>query len=63
MRMQCLFALAVVLAFRMAHAEDAPPLYALLVGGGPDQNDNAAQIEGHVHFVGSILPPEESPSR
>ncbi|HEX4139584.1 MAG TPA: hypothetical protein VHY09_04505, partial [Candidatus Methylacidiphilales bacterium] len=35
----------------------APPLYALIVGGGPDQDNNAAQIEGHAHFVGSILPP------
>ena len=35
----------------------APPLYALLVGGGPDVASNAAQIEGHVHFVASLLPP------
>jgi len=51
----------VVLAFLMVAsaraADNAPPLYALLVGGGPDQDNNAAQIEGHVHFVGSILPP------
>jgi hypothetical protein len=33
-----------------------PPLYALLVGGGPDLDSNAAQIEGHVRFAGQILP-------
>jgi hypothetical protein len=33
------------------------PLYALLVGGGPDLDSNAAQIEGHVRFAGQILPP------
>ena len=33
-----------------------PPLYALIVGGGPDVPSNAAQIEGHVRFVGSLLP-------
>ncbi len=33
-----------------------PPLYALLVGGGPDRDSNAAQIEGHVRFVGQLLP-------
>ena len=32
------------------------PLYALVVGGGPDVESNAAQIEGHVHFVAGILP-------
>ena len=35
---------------------EPPPLYALIVGGGPDPANNAAQIEGHVHFVGQILP-------
>jgi len=48
----------VLLVLLVARAEAAPPLYALLVGGGPDQENNAAQIEGHVHFVGSILPAE-----
>ena len=40
-------------------AEDpaAAPLYALLVGGGPDVPSNAAQIEGHVRFVAGLLPP------
>ncbi len=32
------------------------PLNALLVGGGPDVPSNAAQIEGHVRFVASVLP-------
>ena len=35
----------------------APPLYALLVGGGPDVQSNAAQIEGHVRFVAGLLSP------
>lgn len=34
----------------------APPLEALIVGGGPNRNSNAAQIEGHVRFVSSLLP-------
>jgi hypothetical protein len=34
----------------------AVPLYALIVGGGPDQKSNAAQIEGHVRFMAEILP-------
>ncbi len=34
----------------------ATPLYALIVGGGPDVESNAAQIEGHVHFVAATLP-------
>jgi hypothetical protein len=46
-----------LLSMALARAADAPPLYALLVGGGPDQANNAAQIEGHVHFVGATLPP------
>ena len=36
--------------------EPPPPLYALLVGGGPDVASNAAQIEGHVRFVAGLLP-------
>ena len=35
----------------------AAPLQALVVGGGPDTSSNAAQIEGHVRFVASRLPP------
>ena len=30
-------------------------MYALLVGGGPDLQSNAAQIEGHVRFVAGLL--------
>ena len=42
----------------LARAAEAPavPLYALIVGGGPDVDNNAAQIEGHVHFVAGLLP-------
>ena len=57
--MRIVSALVLLMALPMARAADnSPPLYALLVGGGPDQESNAAQIEGHVRFVGSILPPE-----
>ena len=28
----------------------------MIVGGGPDVESNAAQIEGHVHFVAGLLP-------
>jgi hypothetical protein len=55
--MRVLAVLALLMALFSARAADTPPLYALLVGGGPDQENNAAQIEGHVHFVGSIFPP------
>ncbi len=41
----------------LADAPSSPPSYALLVGGGPDVQSNAAQIEGHVRFVASLLPP------
>jgi hypothetical protein len=34
----------------------AAPLRALIVGGGPDPRTDAAQIEGHVHYVASLLP-------
>ena len=49
---------ALLLVARAAGAADAPavPLYALIVGGGPDVDNNAAQIEGHVHFVAGLLP-------
>src|ERR1700679_3763466 len=40
-----------------AAGNSTPPLYALIVGGGPNQDNNAAQIEGHAQFVGRILPP------
>ncbi len=47
-----------LLGSHIACAAEAPavPLYALIVGGGPDVESNAAQIEGHVHFVAEILP-------
>lgn len=34
----------------------AEPMRALLVGGGPDLDSNAAQIESHVRFVAGLLP-------
>ncbi len=37
------------------------PIHALLVGGGPDKENNTAQIEEHLRFVTSLVPP--SPGR
>jgi hypothetical protein len=39
----------------MAAAAQAP-LHALLVGGGPDKENNTAQIEEHLRFVTSLVP-------
>ena len=36
----------------------APPLYAVIVGGGPDAQSNAAQIEWHTRFVANLLSPQ-----
>ncbi len=33
------------------------PLNTLLAGGGPDVESNVVQIEGHIRFVASALPP------
>ena len=53
-----LLALLLPAASRSSAAENPGlPLYALIVGGGPDVPSNAAQIEGHVRFVSSLLPP------
>ena len=43
------------LVFR-ASAETAAPIHALLVGGGPDKENNTAQIEEHLRFVASLVP-------
>ena len=54
-----LFVLALLLLGASAvRAAETPavPLYALIVGGGPNVESNAAQIEGHVHFVAGLLP-------
>ena len=62
-RRRRLHAFLVVLAPLLLGASAARPaetpatgLYALIVGGGPDVESNAAQIEGHVHFVAGLLP-------
>lgn len=52
----CLLLLLGPTGVRAAEAPAAPPLYALIVGGGPDAASNAAQIEGHVRFVAGLLP-------
>jgi hypothetical protein len=38
------------------HASAAPEIHALLVGGGPDKDNNTAQIEEHLRFVTSVVP-------
>ena len=40
-----------------AFAGSLPGMHALLVGGGPDTEDNTAQIEDHLRFVTSLVPP------
>lgn len=39
-----------------APPEAAPRVHALLVGGGPDKENNTAQIEEHLRFVTSLVP-------
>ena len=38
-------------------AQAAPAIHALLIGGGPDKETNTAQIEEHLRFVTSLVPP------
>jgi hypothetical protein len=50
-------ALAGVLALCLhTSAAPGPVLHALLVGGGPDKENNTAQIEEHLRFVTSLVP-------
>ncbi|MGA3170859.1 MAG: hypothetical protein ABSE62_07570 [Chthoniobacteraceae bacterium] len=44
-----------------AASDAAPAIHALLVGGGPDKEDNTAQIEEHLRYVTSLVP--ASPGR
>lgn len=55
--MICAWLAAAVLLFSL-EAGATPPgeLHALLVGGGPDQENNTAQIEEHLRFVTSLVP-------
>ncbi len=39
-----------------ASAHAAPAIHALLVGGGPDKENNTAQIEEHLRFVTGLVP-------
>ena len=39
-----------------ASAAPGPAIHALLVGGGPDKDNNTAQIEEHLRFVTSLVP-------
>jgi hypothetical protein len=49
--------LAPLCAAAVAAQNPAAPFRALIVGGGPDPQDNAAQIEGHSRYVEELLPP------
>ena len=64
LRLASLYACSLVLIFSLLETNTAAcaetpatSLYALLVGGGPDVESNAAQIEGHTRFVVGLLPP------
>lgn len=48
--------LVILLLATLSAAGAAEPMRALLVGGGPDLDSNAAQIESHVRFVAGLLP-------
>ncbi len=53
----CLSLLAALLLGAPVRGAAAPAvLHALLVGGGPDKDDNTAQIEEHLRFVTSLVP-------
>lgn len=53
-------ALALWLVAAMGHGAmgaDSPTMRALLVGGGPNKENNTAQIEEHLRFVAGLVPP------
>lgn len=49
-------AIAFALLAGGARADSPPAIHALLVGGGPDKENNTAQIEEHLRFVTSLVP-------
>jgi hypothetical protein len=53
--------LLVAAAMFLAPHAPAAPIHALLIGGGPDKDNNTAQIEEHLRFVTSLIQP--SPGR
>lgn len=51
-----LFAVVALAVARMhAAGTGAPALHALLIGGGPNEESNTAEIEAHVRFVAGLL--------
>ena len=50
--------LAAAAIFLAPHAQSAT-VHALLVGGGPDKENNTAQIEEHLRYVTSLVPPSQ----
>ncbi len=51
----CTCALALVAAGLRGATQNSPALHALLIGGGPDEENNTAEIEAHVRFVAGLL--------
>ena len=49
-------AAGVLLLLLAVQAPAAAPIHALLVGGGPDKENNTAQIEEHLRFAASLVP-------
>jgi hypothetical protein len=49
-------AISLLIVDCQAFAGSMPGVHALLVGGGPDTEDNTAQIEDHVRFVTTLIP-------
>lgn len=57
-RAAVLLAVSVSAALAGAAGEPAPPLRALMLGGGPDLSHNQAAIESNVRYVDRLLPPD-----
>ena len=66
-RLPSLFCAATFFAFAISHiafSQSMPraplqaPLQAILVGGGPDIDNNQAAIEGNVRYLNRLLPPQ-----
>lgn len=62
-RLSALFCAATLLAFAVSHialsqSVSRAPLQAILVGGGPDIDNNQAAIEGNIRYLNRLLPPQ-----
>src|SRR5581483_1611141 len=50
--------LSLCLVFSAFAEEQTEPFHAVIVGGGPNIQNNVLQIESHTRFIISLLPPE-----